>query len=54
MKPRGKDKVYIRVTVYVERDSQKRIVIGKHGAVLKEVGQLARQEIEHLLGSSVF
>lgn len=54
MKARGKNKVYIRVTVYVERDSQKRIVIGKHGAVLKEVGQLARQEIEHLLGSAVF
>ena len=54
MKPRGKNKVYIRVTVFVERDSQKRIVIGKNGAVLKEVGAQARQEIENLLGSSVF
>lgn len=54
MKNRGHNKVYIRVTVYVERDSQKRIVIGKNGTILKEVGRLARQEIEHVLGSSVF
>lgn len=54
MKTRGKHKVYIRVTVFVERDSQKRIVIGKNGSVLKEVGAQARQEIENLLGSSVF
>lgn len=54
MKDRGHNKVYIRVTVYVERDSQKRIVIGKNGTVLKEVGRLARQEIENVLGSSVF
>lgn len=54
MKDRGHNKVYIRVTVYVERDSQKRIVIGKNGTVLKEVGNLARQEIENLLGSSVY
>ena len=44
MKDRGHNKVYIRVTVYVERDSQKRIVIGKNGTVLKEVGNLARQK----------
>lgn len=54
MKQRSKNKVYIRATVFVERDSQKRIVIGKNGTVLKEAGQLARQEIENLLGSSVF
>lgn len=54
MKKRNRDKVYIRVTVFVERDSQKRIVIGKNGAVLKETGQKARQEIENVLGSSVF
>lgn len=54
MKQRSKDKVYIRATVFVERDSQKRIVIGKNGSILKTVGQQARQEIENLLGSSVF
>lgn len=54
MKQRSKDKVYIRATVFVERDSQKRIVIGQNGSILKTVGQQARQEIENLLGSSVF
>lgn len=54
MKTRDNNKVYIRMTVYVERESQKRIVIGKNGTVLKEVGRLARQEIENILGSPVF
>lgn len=54
MKQRSKDKVYIRATVYVERDSQKRIVIGKKGVVLRTIGAQARQEIENLLGSSVY
>lgn len=54
MAKRDNDKVYIRVTVYVERESQKRIVIGKNGAVLKEIGRYARTEIEQLLGSNVF
>lgn len=54
MKTRGNNKVYIRMTVYVERESQKHIVIGKNGTVLKKVGQLARQEIENILGSPVF
>ncbi len=54
MKARSEEKVYIRATIYVERDSQKRIVIGKNGAMLKEVGALARQEIQSLLGSSVY
>lgn len=53
MKERG-GKIYIRMTVFVERESQKRIVIGKNGAVLKEVGRLARSEIEHLLGNTVY
>ena len=54
MKKRSNNKVYIRVTVYVERESQKRIVIGKNGNNLKDVGRYARTEIEHLLGSPVF
>jgi len=40
--------------VYVERESQKGIVIGKGGRVLKEVGTKARREIETLLGEHVF
>ncbi|HHW36899.1 MAG TPA: GTPase Era [Bacillales bacterium] len=46
--------VYIAATIIVERDSQKGIVIGKQGKMLKEVGQLARVDIEALLGSKVF
>lgn len=46
--------VYIGAVIYVERDSQKGIVIGKKGALLKEVGKLARHDIEHLLGSKTF
>ena len=46
--------VDIQATIVVERDSQKGIVIGKQGKVLKEVGQKAREDIETLLGSKVF
>ena len=45
---------YIRATIYVERDSQKGILIGKGGGLLKGVGQNARPEIEMLLGTKVF
>ncbi|WP_417899551.1 GTPase Era [Bacillus haimaensis] len=48
------DIVDIQATIVVERDSQKGIVIGKQGKVLKEVGQKARMDIEALLGSKVF
>ena len=41
-------------TIIVERDSQKGIVIGKKGALLKEVGTRARKDIEMLLGSKVY
>ncbi|WP_308638865.1 GTPase Era [Paenibacillus silvisoli] len=46
--------VYIGAVIYVERDSQKGIVIGKQGALLKQVGKEARRDIETLLGSRVF
>lgn len=46
--------VHLSAVIYVERDSQKGIVIGKQGALLKQVGQLARQDIERLLGSRIF
>ncbi|NIM01346.1 MAG: GTPase Era [Acidobacteria bacterium] len=44
----------ITATVLVDRDSQKKIVIGSQGSVLKKVGSAARVEIERLLGSRVF
>ncbi|MGH7856410.1 MAG: KH domain-containing protein, partial [Candidatus Binatia bacterium] len=49
-----REDVEISATIYVERDSQKGIVIGKGGRVLKEAGSRARTEIEALLGSPVF
>jgi GTP-binding protein Era len=54
MRPTEAGKVYIGALIYVERDSQKGIIIGKQGAMLKEVGLKARQDIEALLGSKVF
>ncbi|WP_448061136.1 GTPase Era [Cellulomonas hominis] len=44
----------VRVNLYVERDSQKAIIIGKGGSRLREVGTTARQGIEALLGARVF
>jgi len=54
MKQRENGAVYVRATIYTERDSQKGILIGKRGSMLKEVGRLAREEIERLFGSKVF
>jgi len=47
-------KFYIRIVIYVERDSQKGILIGKGGALLKRIGQLARPEIEELIAAPVY
>lgn len=44
----------IQATIMVERTSQKGIIIGKSGSMLKKIGTLARQEIEALIGSKVF
>lgn len=46
--------VHIGAVIFVERDSQKGIIIGKNGAMLKEVGRRARHDIEALLGSKTF
>ncbi|MCX5893168.1 MAG: GTPase Era [Deltaproteobacteria bacterium] len=46
--------VRIRAVIYVERDSQKAIIIGKQGRMLKILGAEARKEIEDLLGAHVF
>ncbi len=46
--------IYIKVNIYVKRNSQKRIVIGKQGQILKNVGSLARPEIEKIYNKKVF
>lgn len=49
-----REPVYIRATLFIERDSQKGIVIGKGGAVLKQIGSHARARLEALLGQPVY
>ena len=51
---RKKDLYRIFAIVYVERDSQKGIIIGKKGAAIKQIGTEARQDLEQLLGCRVF
>jgi GTP-binding protein Era len=46
--------VVIKATIHVERDSQKKILIGKEGQKLKNIGETARKEVEALLGTRVF
>ena len=50
----GAEPVYIRAVIYVERDSQKGIVIGEGGRAIKALGAAARAKIETLLGQRVF
>ncbi|SFF53583.1 GTP-binding protein Era [Halobacillus alkaliphilus] len=50
----NKNAVYIQAAIIVERKSQKGIIIGKQGSMLKEIGKRARHDIESLLGSKVF
>lgn len=54
MTTRAKGDVYIRAVIYVERESQKGIVIGARGAFLRTIGQRARADVETLLGSKVY
>ena len=53
-KEREKGKNFIRAIIYVERDSQKGIIIGENGKAIKHVGVLAREEIEKQLDRKVY
>ena len=50
----GRSPLYIRAVIYVERDSQKRIIIGAKGGRIREVGQAARKKIEAFTGQNVY
>jgi len=54
MERRNNDLIFVGAYVFVERDSQKKILIGKNGNFLKEIGTAARGEIEALLGNKIF
>ncbi|MBU7005883.1 GTPase Era [Phosphitispora fastidiosa] len=52
--PRDNDLIYVRAVIFTEKESQKGIVVGKNGTMLKKVGGMAREDIENLLGSKVY
>ncbi|MCX8041670.1 MAG: GTPase Era [Thermodesulfobacteriaceae bacterium] len=49
-----KNLLHIQATIFIERESQKGILIGKGGRMLKKIGTLAREELEFLLGKKVY
>jgi len=52
--PRSENMTYISAVIYVERQSQKGIVLGQGGRMIKRIGQAARPEIEELVGTRVY
>ncbi|HEO8418606.1 GTPase Era [Niallia sp. FSL W8-0635] len=54
MERKQNDVINVMATIIVERDSQKGIIIGKQGSMLKEIGKRARTDIENLLGNKVY
>ncbi|MBO8171389.1 MAG: GTPase Era [Bacillaceae bacterium] len=53
-KPEDSETVHIYASIFTERPSQKKIIIGRQGAMLKEIGKRARRDIERLLGNKVY
>lgn len=54
LEERPNNVVAVRAVIYTERETQRGILIGKGGGMLKKIGQLAREEMEGLLGSKVY
>jgi GTP-binding protein Era len=50
----GRSPLYIRAVIYVERDSQKAIIIGSKGAQIRKLGEAARKKIETFVGEKVY
>ncbi len=53
-KERENDVIYIGANIFVERDSQKGIIIGRKGEMLRQIGVVARQEIERMTGGRIY
>lgn len=51
---KGNSSYHIHVAIIVDRDSLKRIIIGKNGSMIKEIGMKARVDIEKILGKKVY
>jgi GTP-binding protein Era len=51
---RKEPKTYIKASIFVEKDNQRKIVIGRHGDLVKAIGIEARREIEEIMGNQVF
>ncbi|MFB9769538.1 GTPase Era [Lactiplantibacillus modestisalitolerans] len=54
IKRQDEEKIHVQATIIIERPSQKGIIIGKGGSMLKRIGSMARKDIEHLLGDKVY
>lgn len=50
----NEEKIHVQASIIVERPTQKNIIIGKQGKMIKQIGTRARQDIERLLGDKVF
>ena len=48
------DKLIVHAAIYTERQSQKAIIIGKQGQMIKRIGTAARRDIEELLGEKIY
>ena len=54
IKERDHNKIYVRAVIYTERESQKGIIIGKNGSMLKKIGEQARVDMENLLDTDIY
>ncbi len=54
IKRQDEEKIHVQATIIIERSSQKGIIIGKGGSMLKKIGSMARKDIENLLGDKVY
>jgi GTP-binding protein Era len=54
MEDRGPGKKYIKARIFVEKDTHRKIIIGRHGSLVKMIGTEARKEMEDILESKVF
>ncbi len=52
--PKKRRLKYLRATIFVEKDNHRKIIIGRHGSLIKTIGIEARKEIEEILDAKIF